>query len=155
VPGNLGGPAKPVAVDGLIGPETINAISSFQFKNFGWRDGRVDVAGKTLNRLNDYAAAISDPTSPASAIMSGSGRPLGGADGSTIDGITNFARMGKILNVVGTLMSNYGPFHSNESAGIGVMLFTLNKSTAMVYMTDTGKSIKLPGHPASMRGVVP
>jgi peptidoglycan hydrolase-like protein with peptidoglycan-binding domain len=50
-----GGPPSPIAVDGLVGPETVGAVTRFQKKNFGWSDGRVDPNGHTLARLNAYA----------------------------------------------------------------------------------------------------
>jgi len=41
-----------LAVDGLVGPKTIGAITSFQQKSGGAADGRVDVDGKTWAALN-------------------------------------------------------------------------------------------------------
>jgi peptidoglycan hydrolase-like protein with peptidoglycan-binding domain len=38
-------------VDGLVGPKTIGAITSFQKANSATTDGRVDVGGKTINAL--------------------------------------------------------------------------------------------------------
>ena len=42
---------KSLKVDGIAGPLTIGAIESFQQQNFGWKDGRVDVGGKTWGKL--------------------------------------------------------------------------------------------------------
>jgi peptidoglycan hydrolase-like protein with peptidoglycan-binding domain len=49
-----GGPAKPLAEDGICGPKTIEAIQKFQLHHFGWQgaDGRVDPDGPTLAKLN-------------------------------------------------------------------------------------------------------
>ena|SRR5215510_15787094 len=38
-------------VDGMVGPKTLGAISSFQKKNTSSRDGRVDVDGPTIQAL--------------------------------------------------------------------------------------------------------
>lgn len=73
--GKIGGPPRPIVVDGVVGPETVGAIVRFQSQNFGWSDGRVDPSGKTLARLNDVAdgkwglssAPVSRPSPPASA----------------------------------------------------------------------------------------
>jgi hypothetical protein len=40
-----------IGVDGDVGPETIGAIRDFQKQNFGWADGRVDVGGRSFQRL--------------------------------------------------------------------------------------------------------
>ncbi|MFL4967232.1 MAG: peptidoglycan-binding protein [Xanthobacteraceae bacterium] len=42
----------PIAVDGLVGPETIGAIRAFQQSRVGFSDGRVDPNGPTLAALN-------------------------------------------------------------------------------------------------------
>lgn len=56
VPVTEGGPKAPLAVDGLCGPKTINAIQTFQLRHFGWKgaDGRVDPYGPTLAKLDEY-----------------------------------------------------------------------------------------------------
>ncbi|MDP2898636.1 MAG: peptidoglycan-binding protein [bacterium] len=56
VPQTEGGPKVPLAVDGICGPKTINAIQTFQLRHFGWKgaDGRVDPEGRTLFKLNEY-----------------------------------------------------------------------------------------------------
>jgi len=56
VPSGEGGPQAPLKVDGLAWGKTVAAIKRFQSINLGhkWPDGRVDRAGKTLMRLNDY-----------------------------------------------------------------------------------------------------
>lgn len=46
-------------VDGLIGPKTIGAITSFQKASGATTDGRVDVGGKTINALfNQHLSRI-------------------------------------------------------------------------------------------------
>jgi hypothetical protein len=48
-----GGPAPKLKEDSWIGPKTIGAISNFQKTNYGLKvDGRIDVNGPTLARLN-------------------------------------------------------------------------------------------------------
>jgi hypothetical protein len=42
----------PIAVDGLVGPETIGAIRAFQQSRLGFSDGRVDPNGPTIAALN-------------------------------------------------------------------------------------------------------
>ena len=56
VPVSSGGPTPLLDVDGLCGPITTSAIQNFQLKQWGWAlaDGRVDPAGPTLARLNDF-----------------------------------------------------------------------------------------------------
>ena len=56
VPLSQGGPMPLLEVDGLCGPKTINAIQRFQLHHFGWAgaDGRVDTAGPTLAKLNEF-----------------------------------------------------------------------------------------------------
>jgi|GEM_PF-756356 len=52
-------------VDGIMGPNTIAAIESFQQSNLGFSDGRVDVGGKTWNALtgNGGSAPSTPPVS--------------------------------------------------------------------------------------------
>src|SRR5687768_12958320 len=83
-----GGPLKPIAVDGKIGPETVNAICHFQNTNFFWSDARVDPGRRTHVRLNEYADgerrvdAPLAPSTPAQATpAAGAGKPAG-VDGS-------------------------------------------------------------------------
>jgi hypothetical protein len=56
VPPHQGGLPKPLDVDGLCGPKTIDAIQKFQLHHFGWKgaDGRVDPGGPTLAKLNEF-----------------------------------------------------------------------------------------------------
>jgi hypothetical protein len=56
-----------IALDGLIGPETIGAIKSFQKEQFGWQDpdGRVDVRGRTLEHLN----LLTDASGPSTFLL--------------------------------------------------------------------------------------
>ncbi len=60
VPPEEGGPAPPLAVDGLCGPLTIRAIQAFQLRHFGSRgmDGRVDPNGQTLRKLNEFDRSL-------------------------------------------------------------------------------------------------
>ena len=56
--------AREITVDGLVGPETINAIINFQRHVVGLSnpDGRVDPNGRTLRALNQ---GVNAPTIPA------------------------------------------------------------------------------------------
>jgi peptidoglycan hydrolase-like protein with peptidoglycan-binding domain len=58
-------PKKPIAIDGLVGPETIGAIRQFQQQELGFQDGRVDPNNKTINRLNQVATAAGFVLPPA------------------------------------------------------------------------------------------
>ena len=66
VPPSSGGPVPLLKVDGLCGPKTTTAIQTFQLKQWGWNlaDGRVDPAGPTLARLNDFDTAAPPPPGP-------------------------------------------------------------------------------------------
>ena len=48
-----GGPAVKLAVDGFCGPRTIAAIETYQKRQLGWADGRVDPDGPTIHGLNN------------------------------------------------------------------------------------------------------
>lgn len=56
VPPLSGGPNPKLLVDGMCGPKTIDAIQKFQIRHFGvgFTDGRVDPAGRTLAKLNEF-----------------------------------------------------------------------------------------------------
>ncbi len=58
VPIAAGGPSTPLEVDGKTGTKnwgrTANQIVTFQFKCFGWQDGKIDPGGKTWIRLVSY-----------------------------------------------------------------------------------------------------
>ncbi len=66
VPVSSGGPTPLLDVDGLCGPITTSAIQNFQLKQWGWAlaDGRVDPAGPTLARLNDFDTPGITPVPP-------------------------------------------------------------------------------------------
>jgi len=57
-----GGPVQPLAVDGIIGPKTVGAISKYQTKVLGWADGRIDPSGPTIGKLVPYI--LNSPTIP-------------------------------------------------------------------------------------------
>jgi len=59
---SMGGPAPALEIDGIVGPETIAAISQFQTRQLGFSDGRVDPNGQTLQKLN-MLSSISPPAS--------------------------------------------------------------------------------------------
>jgi uncharacterized membrane protein YgcG len=64
VPVSQGGPVKDLAVDGIVGPKTIQAIHQFQKRQLGWSDGRVDPeqsGGTTIVTLKKF-----DPTPDSS-----------------------------------------------------------------------------------------
>ncbi len=93
VPVSQGGPVKDLAVDGLVGPKTIQAIHKFQKIQFGWSDGRVDpekYGGTTIVELKKFDPVPDSPPPeprPAPKIPSqpeGKGAPYakGGAKGA-------------------------------------------------------------------------
>lgn len=49
---------RQIAVDGIVGPETIGAIKACQQANRLLADGRVDVGGPTLRFLDQYCAVL-------------------------------------------------------------------------------------------------
>ncbi len=62
IPPAKGGPDPKLKEDGWIGPKTIGAITKFQSANPGLvPDGRIDVQGKTLARLNELLAGQPNP----------------------------------------------------------------------------------------------
>jgi peptidoglycan hydrolase-like protein with peptidoglycan-binding domain len=101
VPVSQGGPVKDLAVDGIVGPKTIQAINQFQERQFGWADGRVDPehnGGTTIVALKKFdpvpdsviepTPAPKYPSQPegkgASSGKSGwSGGKLGGSGGQS------------------------------------------------------------------------
>lgn len=52
VPVEMGGPAVWLDPDGVVGTKTLTAIEDFQQHHFGFKDGRVDVMGKTQAKLS-------------------------------------------------------------------------------------------------------
>jgi len=63
---NQGGPAPKLKEDGLAGPKTIGAITRLQRANVGLAaDGRIDVHGPTLARLNSLLGSKPAPQPPA------------------------------------------------------------------------------------------
>jgi peptidoglycan hydrolase-like protein with peptidoglycan-binding domain len=57
IPSAQGGPDERLNPDGLVGPLTIGAIEKFQLHHFGFKDGRVDVFGKTHAKLSSMRPA--------------------------------------------------------------------------------------------------
>jgi peptidoglycan hydrolase-like protein with peptidoglycan-binding domain len=47
-----GGPLEKLEPDGIAGPKTLGAIERFQQAQFGFKDGRIDLLGKTHARLS-------------------------------------------------------------------------------------------------------
>lgn len=72
----FGGPLQPIAIDGLVGPETIGAIKRFQTRSLGFADGRVDPNGKTLAKLNSFADLNGAPASVPAAKPAGGSKPV-------------------------------------------------------------------------------
>lgn len=142
IPNGLGGPDKPVAVDGLIGPETIKAITRFQSRHFGWGDGRVDVDGKTLGQLNAFADATADGLVPPMPTKHGP-KPVGGAD-PMIDNGGKKSDWGKVTSAVGMVVTAAGQIKSGTLVQPGIMLWTGKNSSAAVVMIKTGKTVYVP-----------
>jgi len=62
IPPNQGGPVPKLKEDGWIGPKTIGAILKFQKGNTGLPcDGRIDVGGPTLAKLNSLLGSKPNP----------------------------------------------------------------------------------------------
>jgi peptidoglycan hydrolase-like protein with peptidoglycan-binding domain len=64
VPVSQGGPMKDLAVDGIVGPKTMQAIQRFQKTQFGWSDGRIDpekYGGTTIVELKKFAPVPDSP----------------------------------------------------------------------------------------------
>ncbi len=76
LPATVGGPIGRLAEDGLIGPQTIGAIRTFQSKHFSWGDGRIDVNGPTHSKLNALTG------SPGNGVNSATGPAVGGVPGN-------------------------------------------------------------------------
>ena len=57
IPPELGGPVTKLDPDGRVGKLTIEAIEKFQTQHFGFKDGRVDVFGKTHAKLSSSRPA--------------------------------------------------------------------------------------------------
>lgn len=61
VPAHRGGPQPELVMDGICGPKTIRAIETFQMRNLGFADGRVDPGGRTLQALQQFDPAPHQP----------------------------------------------------------------------------------------------
>ena len=72
-----GGPTPKLAVDGLIGPKTISAISKFQQQRLGFADGRVDPGGRTIGELGGRRGP-GNPAPPRTRPPAGPPSPGGG-----------------------------------------------------------------------------
>lgn len=81
VPVGKGGPVPELAVDGLVGPKTIQAIRKFQTTAFGRADGRVDPGGRTIKALVAY-----DPYPNQPVAFSGPGKTSAGSSGKSVPG---------------------------------------------------------------------
>jgi hypothetical protein len=58
VPPAAGGPDPSLDIDGLIGPKTQGAISSFQRSQFGWADGLIEPGKVTIQALNNFDPGV-------------------------------------------------------------------------------------------------
>jgi|HubBroStandDraft_6_1064221.scaffolds.fasta_scaffold53856_3 hypothetical protein len=68
VPASLGGAGESLKVDGLVGPLTIGAISTFQQRWLTVHDSRCDPSGPTLALLNAMAG-VGDALPPGTATL--------------------------------------------------------------------------------------
>lgn len=87
VPTAAGGPAQRLDVDGICGPKTNAAIVSYQNKNLGWNDGRVDPNGPTIKSLMKFV--VDSPTVPYGPVSpeqqaNGSSGGSNAVDGPTV-----------------------------------------------------------------------
>lgn len=65
-----GGPAPKLETDGKCGPLTVGAIRQFQWAQFKFSDGRIDVGQRTLERLQTFDQAPSPaPPPPGGGIV--------------------------------------------------------------------------------------
>jgi peptidoglycan hydrolase-like protein with peptidoglycan-binding domain len=58
LPTQFGGPNPKLAVDGDAGPKTKAAIDAFQLKQFGWKDGLIEVGGPTIGKLSEFVGGF-------------------------------------------------------------------------------------------------
>jgi hypothetical protein len=66
VPASAGGPVPPLVVDGICGDKTDRAISTFQLRQVGFSDGRVDPENVTIAKLRQFSnGQTSGPAVPA------------------------------------------------------------------------------------------
>lgn len=112
VPVAQGGPARELAVDGLVGPKTVTAIEAFQRRLGGFADGRVDPGGQTLRALQARDPYPEQPLSATGAKGVG-GPPVNkggfGAPGNK-DPFGNKLGSGVIVNG--------GPFGNGPGSGV-------------------------------------
>jgi len=81
VPAAQGGPKHELAVDGIVGAHTVQAIFRFQRSWLGFADGWIGPAGKTFTRLLQFDPYPEENLNP-SGIKTGL-NPPGGAGGKT------------------------------------------------------------------------
>jgi hypothetical protein len=77
VPAHRGGPQPELVMDGICGPKTIRAIETFQTRNVGFADGRVDPGGRTLQALQQFDPAPHQPLGMTGAGKGGHGKSPG------------------------------------------------------------------------------
>lgn len=155
---NFGGPLKPIAVDGIVGPETIGAINRFQSRNFGWSDGRVDPNGKTLAKLDSVAgmSGIAPPNGAPKpnfgpknpATPSGAGQP---GMPTNIDGASTGNNWAMITSVTGKVKMRF-PGGSFVQAFPG---FFLPPGSVLMTYDATGCPLNLDLTPQEMREPYP
>jgi len=99
VPVSQGGPVKDLAVDGIIGPKTIQAIVQFQKTQFGWSDGRVDpekYGGTTIAELKKFDPVPDsppiEPTPEPKFPSQPEGKGLPSAKGGGVPGVKSAAK---------------------------------------------------------------
>src|SRR5262245_11187080 len=141
-----GGPPSPVAVDGLIGPETVGAVTRFQKKNFGWSDGRVDPNGHTLARLSAYADMAGGANRrPHVAFLPPPSRPdpAGVIDGAGLPGSNNGLRAQPQVPadlLVEVLMST-GAFASTPDYSGAASMGTVVQARGMFWTLEGGSAV--------------
>ncbi|MPY90195.1 MAG: hypothetical protein GEU99_20005 [Luteitalea sp.] len=97
VPPELGGPVEKLNPDGLVGHFTLGAIEKFQLHHFAFKDGRVDVFGKTHAKLSSMRPAKRAFVSAAKANLNEAQRTIRAAGAKLLQAQTELLTGGGLL----------------------------------------------------------
>jgi len=163
-----GGPPAPVAVDGLVGPETVGAITRFQKQNFGWGDGRVDPNGQTLARLNACAdgpvGAVPVGPPVAGPATTNASDPAGVIDGAAPPGSGKGAKTPagddsvRVAMIVGAALCNTPTWSGGLYPGLilkpeGFIQLLEDDSFVMLEYLPSHRLVHVPGPTVYVLGV--